>query len=63
MALQAWPVAGQTEMAKTIFGYYPLEEGEFFFHAKPLKVKSPENADEEENGYVGESRKQKNSRC
>lgn len=49
--------AGRTEIAKTIFGYYPLEEGELFFHGKPLKVKSPEDAVKKGIGYVSEDRK------
>ena len=49
--------AGRTEIAKTIFGYYPLSEGTFTFHGKPLKVKSPQDAVKKGIGYVSEDRK------
>lgn len=49
--------AGRTEIAKTIFGYYPLTEGSLNFHGEPLKIKSPEDAVSKGIGYVSEDRK------
>ncbi len=49
--------AGRTEIAKTIFGYYPLEKGELYFHGEKLKVRSPEDAVNQGIGYVSEDRK------
>lgn len=49
--------AGRTEIAKTIFGYYPLDKGELYFHGEKLKVRSPEDAVKQGIGYVSEDRK------
>jgi ribose transport system ATP-binding protein len=49
--------AGRTEIAKTIFGVYPLDAGEFFYKGKPMRVKSPMDAVRQGIGYVTEDRK------
>ncbi len=49
--------AGRTEIAKTIFGCYELDEGEFLFKGEKLDVKSPVDAVKQGIGYVSEDRK------
>jgi len=49
--------AGRTEIAKTIFGCYDLDEGEFVFEGRKLDVKSPVDAVRQGIGYVSEDRK------
>lgn len=49
--------AGRTEIAKTIFGCYPLDAGEFRFHGEKLQIKSPVDAVKLGIGYVSEDRK------
>jgi ribose transport system ATP-binding protein len=49
--------AGRTEIAKTIFGVYPLDAGEFFYKGQPIRVKSPMDAVRQGIGYVTEDRK------
>ena len=49
--------AGRTEIAKTIFGCYQLDEGEFLYKGQKLKIKSPVDAVKQGIGYVSEDRK------
>lgn len=49
--------AGRTEIAKTIFGCYHLDKGEFLYKGKPLHIKNPVDAVEQGIGYVSEDRK------
>lgn len=49
--------AGRTEIAKTIFGCYKLDSGEFIYQGKKLKVKNPKDAVKQGIGYVSEDRK------
>lgn len=49
--------AGRTEIAKTIFGYYKLDKGEFLYRGEKLKVHSPVDAVNQGIGYVSEDRK------
>lgn len=49
--------AGRTEIAKTIFGCYKLDQGEFRYRGQKLRVKSPVEAVDEGIGYVSEDRK------
>lgn len=49
--------AGRTEIAKTIFGHYKLDKGEFLYKGEPLKVHSPIDAVKQGIGYVSEDRK------
>lgn len=49
--------AGRTELAKTIFGHYHLDSGEFIYKGKKLDVKSPVDAVKQGIGYVSEDRK------
>ncbi len=49
--------AGRTEIAKTIFGCYTLDEGEIVFKGKNLRVRSPVDAVRKSIGYVSEDRK------
>lgn len=49
--------SGRTDIAKTIFGYYHLEKGEFKLNGKELKVKNPDDAVKKRIGYVSEDRK------
>lgn len=49
--------AGRTELAKTIFGHYHLDSGEFIYKGKKLDVKSPVDAVKKGIGYVSEDRK------
>ena len=49
--------AGRTEIAKTIFGVYSLDEGEFDYKGEPLRIKSPVEAVKQGICYVSEDRK------
>lgn len=49
--------AGRTEIAKTIFGYYKLNRGEFLYKGEPLHISSPIEAVKQGIGYVSEDRK------
>lgn len=49
--------AGRTEIAKTIFGHYRLDKGEFLYKGEKLKVNSPIDAVKQGIGYVSEDRK------
>lgn len=49
--------AGRTEIAKTIFGCYHPDAGEFIYKGKPLHIKDPVHAVEQGIGYVSEDRK------
>ena len=49
--------AGRTEIAKTIFGCYELDEGEFIYRGEKLNIKSPVDAVNKGIGYVSEDRK------
>lgn len=49
--------AGRTEIMKTIFGVYHLDEGEFLYRGNALHIKSPLDAVEQGIGYVSEDRK------
>ncbi len=49
--------SGRTEIAKTIFGCFRPDEGEFFYRGKPLRVKNPADAVRQGIGYVSEDRK------
>jgi ribose transport system ATP-binding protein len=50
--------AGRTEIAKTIFGVYHLDAGEFIYKGEKLNIKSPEDAVKKGIGYVSEDRKE-----
>lgn len=50
--------AGRTEIAKTIFGVYPLTGGEFVYRGETLKIRSPQDAVKKGIGYVSEDRKE-----
>ena len=49
--------AGRTEIAKTIFGVYKPDKGEFLYRGKKLNIHSPVDAVKEGIGYVSEDRK------
>lgn len=49
--------SGRTEIAKTIFGCYPLSKGKFLFHGETLHIKKPGDALGKGIGYVSEDRK------
>ena len=49
--------AGRTEIAKTIFGCYKPDQGEFFYRGEKLHIKSPVDAVKKGIGYVSEDRK------
>lgn len=49
--------AGRTEIAKTIFGHYKLDAGEFLYKGETLSVHSPADAVAQGIGYVSEDRK------
>ncbi|MCU6760759.1 Ribose import ATP-binding protein RbsA [uncultured Roseburia sp.] len=49
--------AGRTEIAKTIFGCYKPDQGEFRYRGQKMHVKSPAEAVDEGIGYVSEDRK------
>lgn len=49
--------AGRTEIAKTIFGHYRLDKGEFLYKGEKLRVHSPADAVKYGIGYVSEDRK------
>lgn len=49
--------AGRTEIAKTIFGCYHLDKGEFLYKGKTLHIKNPVDAVKQGIGYVSEDRK------
>ena len=50
--------AGRTEIAKTIFGCYSLDEGAFIYRGKKLRIHSPVDAVKQGIGYVSEDRKE-----
>ena len=49
--------AGRTEIAKTIFGCYHLDSGEFIYRGKKLRVRNTVDAVNQGIGYVSEDRK------
>lgn len=49
--------AGRTEIAKTIFGCFQPEQGEFLYRGEKLHVKNPVDAVKQGIGYVSEDRK------
>ncbi len=49
--------SGRTEIAKTIFGCYHLNKGEFIYKGEKLRVKNPVEAVDQGIGYVSEDRK------
>lgn len=49
--------AGRTEIAKTIFGCYHLDKGEFIYKGEKLRVRNPVDAVDQGIGYVSEDRK------
>jgi ribose transport system ATP-binding protein len=49
--------AGRTEIAKTIFGCYKLDQGEFIYRGEKLHIHSPVDAVKKGIGYVSEDRK------
>ncbi|MCD7946967.1 MAG: sugar ABC transporter ATP-binding protein [Oscillospiraceae bacterium] len=49
--------AGRTEIAKTIFGIYPLHKGEMYLNGKQISPKSPAKAVKNGIAYVSEDRK------
>ncbi|MBF7095575.1 sugar ABC transporter ATP-binding protein [Alkalibacter mobilis] len=49
--------AGRTEMARSIYGVYPLDKGEILMKGKPVVIKSPKDAIKEGIAYVSEDRK------
>ncbi|TJX68865.1 sugar ABC transporter ATP-binding protein [Soehngenia saccharolytica] len=49
--------AGRSELGKTIFGLYPIDEGEIFLEGKKVEFKSPKEAIENGIMYVSEDRK------
>ncbi len=50
--------AGRTEIAKTIFGVYHLDAGEFIYRGEKLNIRSPQDAVKKGIGYVSEDRKE-----
>jgi ribose transport system ATP-binding protein len=49
--------AGRSELGKTIFGLYPIDEGEMILEGKKVEFKSPKEAIENGIMYVSEDRK------
>ncbi|NMR96605.1 sugar ABC transporter ATP-binding protein, partial [Vibrio parahaemolyticus] len=49
--------AGRSELGKTIFGLYPIDNGKIFLEGKEVVFKSPEEAIENGIMYVSEDRK------
>jgi len=49
--------AGRTEIAKTIFGVYPMHKGEIILHGKKIRPTTPEKAVKYGIAYVSEDRK------
>ncbi len=49
--------AGRTEIAKTIFGCWQLDEGAFIYRGKKLHIHTPVEAVKQGIGYVSEDRK------
>ncbi|WP_138160536.1 sugar ABC transporter ATP-binding protein [Peptoniphilus catoniae] len=49
--------AGRTELAKTIFGHYPLDSGRIYLEGEEIRVKSPREALSKGIVYVSEDRK------
>lgn len=49
--------AGRSELGKTIFGLYPIDEGEMILEGKKVEFKSPKEAIENGIMYVTEDRK------
>jgi len=49
--------AGRSELGKTIFGLYPIDEGEMILEGKKVKFNSPKEAIENGIMYVSEDRK------
>lgn len=49
--------AGRSELGKTIFGLYPIDEGEILLEGKKVEFKSPKEAIENGIMYVSEDRK------
>lgn len=49
--------AGRTETARVIFGAYPKEEGEIFYHGKKIEINSTSDAIDYGIGYVSEDRR------
>lgn len=47
----------RTELAKTIYGFYPREEGRILIHDEEVKINSPEMAIKNGIAYVSEDRK------
>ena len=50
--------AGRTELAKTLFGLYPYEEGEIIYLGNQVKFKSPSSAISSGICYLSEDRKE-----
>jgi len=50
--------SGRTELAQTVFGLTPPDNGEVLVHGRPLAVRSPAGAIEAGIGYLPEDRKQ-----
>jgi len=50
--------AGRTELAKTLLGLFPYEEGEIIYLGKPAKFKSPSSAISSGICYLSEDRKE-----
>ena len=50
--------AGRTELAKTLLGLFPYEEGEIIYLGKPAKFKSPNSAISSGICYLSEDRKE-----
>ncbi len=48
--------SGRTELALSMFGIKPIEQGSFHIGGKPVKIKSPRDAIEHKLGYVPEDR-------
>lgn len=49
--------AGRTELAKTLFGVYPVQSGKILLNKKEVKIKSPKQAISNGIFYVSEDRK------
>jgi len=49
--------SGRTELARTIYGIYKIQEGEIFIDGKKIKINSPTDALDHGIAYVSEDRK------
>ena len=49
--------AGRTELAKTIYGYYPLDSGRILLGGRELRLRSPASGVANQIAYVSEDRK------